>query len=316
MRIVFMGTPPLAATILEKLTESHDVVAVYTRPDAVRGRGRKLEPSPVKALSSKLGITTFTPSSFDDNAEIDRLRELAPDVICVSAYGMILPKAVLDAPAFGCLNVHTSLLPRWRGAAPIEHAILSGDNLTGVCIMKMQEGLDTGPYCRRVELEIGDSNAQELTDALAHIGADELMGALEDIERETAEWTEQSQDGMTYASKISKGDLYPDTTDSANDFVLKVRASSLAHPARTSIADRCLAVEDATIPVDEQAAQICEALACGQAIFASKRLFAMAADGPVELLAVKPDGKRSMDAKAFAGGIQGAKNKILQWGRC
>ena len=144
MRVVFMGTPAFAATILDDLAEQHDVAAVYTRPDAVRGRGKRLEPSPVKAAAERRGLRVLTPRTLRDEAAQRELASFAPDVICVAAYGAILPKEVLDIPRFGCLNVHASLLPRWRGAAPIERAILAGDEEAGVCIMRMEVGLDTG----------------------------------------------------------------------------------------------------------------------------------------------------------------------------
>ena len=146
MRVVFMGTPDFAASILIELKEQHDVVAVYTRADAVRGRGKKLVPSPVKEVALGANIPVFEPRTLRDEAEVERLRALDPDVICVAAYGMILPQAVLDIPKHGCLNVHASLLPKYRGAAPIERAILNGDDEAGVCIMRMEAGLDTGDY--------------------------------------------------------------------------------------------------------------------------------------------------------------------------
>ncbi len=164
MRVVFMGTPAFAATILDDLAEQHDVAAVYTRPDAVRGRGKRLEPSPVKAAAERRGLRVLTPRTLRDEAAQRELASFAPDVICVAAYGAILPKEVLDIPRFGCLNVHASLLPRWRGAAPIERAILAGDEEAGVCIMRMEEGLDTGAYCVCRTARIDGKTAPELTD--------------------------------------------------------------------------------------------------------------------------------------------------------
>lgn len=147
MRVVFMGTPRFAAEILDELAEFHEIAAVYTRPDAVRGRGKALVPSPVKEVAERRGFPVRTPRTLRDAAVLSELAAFAPDAICVAAYGAILPKEVLDLPPFGCLNVHGSLLPRWRGAAPIERAILAGDEEIGVCIMAMEEGLDTGDYC-------------------------------------------------------------------------------------------------------------------------------------------------------------------------
>ena len=167
MRVVFMGTPDFAASILIELKEQHDVVAVYTRADAVRGRGKKLVPSPVKEVALGANIPVFEPRTLRDEAEVERLRALDPDVICVAAYGMILPQAVLDIPKHGCLNVHASLLPKYRGAAPIERAILNGDDEAGVCIMRMEAGLDTGDYCICRSCQIAGMNAERLTGELA-----------------------------------------------------------------------------------------------------------------------------------------------------
>ena len=316
MRVVFMGTPRLAATILRKLAELHDVVGVYTRPDAIRGRGKKLVPSDVKALAEQLGIPVFTPESLRSAEARESLLELRPDVVCVSAYGAILPKPILDAAPLGCLNVHTSLLPRWRGAAPIERAILAGDELTGVCIMRMEEGLDTGPYCVRREVAIGDSSASELADALANEGAAALIEALKLIAAGEDSWTEQGSGSTIYAEKIAKGELNPDITDDVRFFVAKVRASSGAHPARATIANRSLAIEQAAPVHDDLGTELCASLEAGDALFAAKRLFVCAADGAVEILRVRPDGKKSMDAKAFAGGIQGIRNANIRWERC
>ncbi len=315
MRVVFMGTPKLAATVLEALAGKHDVVAVFTRPDAVRGRGNKPAPSPVKESAMRLGLTVHECSSIKDEESIALLEALAPDVICVAAFGVILPPEVLDIPRLGCLNVHTSLLPRWRGAAPIERAILAQDELTGVCIMRMAEALDTGDYCRRVEVAVGASSVEELGDKLARLGSAELLGALEDVASGAATWTAQGEAGVVYAEKIAKGELALDVSDTAGLAVAKVRASSAAHPARATVAGRTMAVERAAVVDDELGLGLCADLQPGQARFAAKRLFLKAADGALELLQVRPDGKKSMDARSFAGGIQGIKNMQLTWGR-
>ena len=311
-----MGTPALAATVLGELVQHHDVVGVYTRPDAVRGRGKRLVPSEVKSFALEQGIPVFTPGTLRDGEALRELEALAPDAICVSAYGAILPEAMLDAPAYGCLNVHTSLLPRWRGAAPIERAILSGDERTGVCIMKMEKGLDTGPVCVREEVEVGDKSAAMLTEALAQLGAKALVKALGLVESGQVAWVPQSGEGVTYAAKIEKGELSPTLEDDARMYVAKVRASSAAHPARAQIAGRSLAIEGASLVEDADGKEICSKMGAGDAVFAHKRLFVGAADAGVEILRVRPDGKKSMEAKAFAGGIQGIKTASIRWGRC
>ena len=316
MRVVFMGTPALAAAILTELAAAHDVVGVFTRPDAVRGRGKRLAASEVKELACELGIPVFTPGNWEDGGALGELRALAPDVACVSAYGMVLPEDVLAAARLGFLNVHTSLLPRWRGAAPIERAILAGDERTGVCIMRMEAGLDTGPVCVRREVEVAGRSAAELAGVLARDGASALLEALELVEAGRAVWEEQAAEGVVYADKIAKGELNPTPADDSRAFCAKVRAASAAHPARAEVAGKTLSVERARAVDDEQGLAACMGMEPGEARFAMKRLFAGVADGAVELLQVKPDGKKSMEAKAFAGGIQGIKNARIRWGRC
>ncbi|HIR41985.1 MAG TPA: methionyl-tRNA formyltransferase [Candidatus Aphodovivens avicola] len=315
MRVVFMGTPKLAADILVEIAQQHEVVCVYTRPDAVRGRGAKLEPSPVKAAAERLGIPVRTARSLRDAEEQAHLAELAPDAICVAAYGCILPREVLEIPRYGCLNVHASLLPRWRGAAPIERAILAGDEQTGVCIMRMEEGLDTGPYCVRRATEVEGKSAAELTDELANLGARALLTGLSVVEQGGAEWTFQDDAAATYAEKLAKDELYPDPAEPAAAMVRKVLASSEAHPARAVIAGRSATVERVALPDDERAAALCDGLEQGAVRFAAKRLFLGTGDGAVEVLSLKPDGKKSMDARAFAAGVQGIKAGGVTWGR-
>lgn len=315
MRVVFMGTPKLAADILVEIAQQHEVVCVYTRPDAVRGRGAKLEPSPVKAAAERLGIPVRTATSLRDAEEQAHLAELAPDAICVAAYGCILPREVLEIPRYGCLNVHASLLPRWRGAAPIERAILAGDEQTGVCIMRMEEGLDTGPYCVRRATEVEGKSAAELTDELANLGARALLTGLSVVEQGGAEWTFQDDAAATYAEKLAKDELYPDPAEPAITLLRKVLASSEAHPARAVIAGRSATVERVALPDDERAAALCDGLEQGAVRFAAKRLLLGTGDGAVEVLSLKPDGKKSMDARAFAAGVQGIKAGGCTWGR-
>lgn len=315
MRVVFMGTPKLAADILVEIAQQHEVVCVYTRPDAVRGRGAKLEPSSVKAAAERLGVPVRTATSLRDAEEQAHLAELAPDAICVAAYGCILPREVLEIPRYGCLNVHASLLPRWRGAAPIERAILAGDEQTGVCIMRMEEGLDTGPYCVRRATEVEGKSAAELTDELANLGARALLTGLSVVEQGGAEWTFQDDAAATYAEKLAKDELYPDPAEPAAAMVRKVLASSEAHPARAVIAGRSATVERVALPDDERAAALCDGLEQGAVRFAAKRLFLGTVDGAVEVLSLKPDGKKSMDARAFAAGVQGIKAGGCTWGR-
>lgn len=315
MRLVFMGTPELAAGALPAIAEKHEIVGVFTRPDAVRGRGKKLVPSPVKQCALELGLDVYEAATLRTQEALDLVKALNPDAICVIAYGAILPKEVLDTPRFGCLNAHTSLLPRWRGAAPIQRAILANDEHTGVSIMRMEEGLDTGPYCLQAKVAVDGKYYRELEAELSAESAKGLVTALDLIERGEVSWTEQPDSGVTYASKISKPELILDPDDTAMANVTRVHASSDAHPSRAVVEQRLLTVLRASSVQDEEGLQACSALGRGEAVFVGKRLFAMAADAPFEIESVKPDGKKAMEAKAFVAGLQGAKGKVLTWGR-
>lgn len=310
MKIVFMGTPGFAATILENLLHHHEVAGVFTRPDAVRGRGNKLVPSPVKQVAVQAGIPVFTPTNLHDETVLQDLMLLAPDVICVAAYGALLPAAVLSLPRYGCLNVHASRLPAWRGAAPIEHAILAGDAEAGVCIMRMEEGLDTGDFCVVRTTEIGNKTSAELTSELADLGSAALLTALTHIEDGTVEWTPQDDFFATYAPKIEKGAFFLRKTKTAQETVREVQASSAAHPARATIAGRGVTITRAA-RVTSRLLRAALMLDPGQAILHEKNLYLGMADQPIEVLALKPDGKREMPAASFAAGVPGIKQCVL-----
>lgn len=312
MRIVFMGTPSLAATILEDLAQQHEVVAVYTRPDAVRGRGKSLVPSPVKVVAESLGIPVFTPRTLRDEEEQRAFAQLEADVACVAAYGAILPREILEAPRFGCLNVHASLLPRWRGAAPVERAILAGDEFVGVCIMRMEEGLDTGDYCVSRSIPVAGQGAERVTDELANLGSQALLTALAMVESGSAVWTKQDEALVEYAEKIEKGELDPQLGDDAVTFARKVQASSAAHPARCVLGGRGVTLLSVRVAGSEDAALV-EGLGVGGLRWASKRLFAGCSDGAVEIIEVKPDGKQAMNAAAFAAGMQALHREDGIW---
>ena len=217
LRVVFMGTPDFSVpTLAEIVGQGHDVVAVYSRAPAPAGRGMELRKSPVHVAAERFGIEVRTPKNFRNADDVDALAALAPDLIVVVAYGVILPQAVLDIPPLGCINVHASLLPRWRGAAPIQRAIMAGDQETGVAIMQMEAGLDTGPVGLVEKVAITpDMTAGELHDRLARSGADALGRALAALSRGTLAFTPQPEDGVTYAKKITNDDARIDWTQSA-----------------------------------------------------------------------------------------------------
>ena len=313
MRIVFMGTPAYAATILENLIQQHEVVGVYTRPDAVRGRGKKLVFSPVKQVAVQHNIPVFTPRNLRDAATQREIAALAPDVICVAAYGAILPKRVLDTPPHGCLNVHASLLPHWRGAAPIERAILAGDEQAGVCVMRMEEGLDTGDYGVVRTTDIGSKNATELTRELSDLGSQALLTTLAVIEDGGhIEWKKQDDFFATYAPKVEKHEFYLAPTDKAADAAKKVQASSAPHPARCVIASRQVTI----IAAEREASRLnCDKmkLAKGRVMLFQKELYIGCADRPLKVIEVRPAGKHSMSGRDFAMGIQNVKSGLITW---
>ncbi|WP_329809761.1 methionyl-tRNA formyltransferase [Stenotrophomonas sp. SMYL41] len=226
MRIVFAGTPEFAVSSLRAAARHHEVVAVYTPPDRPAGRGRGRAPSPVKLEAVARGIPVYQPESLKDEAAQQQLRDLQPDLMVVVAYGLILPKAVLTIPTHGCWNVHASLLPRWRGAAPIQRAIQAGDATTGVCLMQMEAGLDTGPVLLHQELPIAATDTGgQLHDKLAELGAQVLsdgLGLLRAGIKPIAR--PQPEQGVTYAHKLDKAEARLDWAQDADALARTVRA--------------------------------------------------------------------------------------------
>jgi methionyl-tRNA formyltransferase len=227
MRIIFMGTPELAAVSLRRLIASPEfqLAAVVTQPDQPKGRGLKLQPSPVKEVAQQANLTVLQPQRAREENFTQQLADLKPDLIAVAAYGQILPKAILDLPRFGCLNVHTSLLPKYRGAAPIQHAILNGDAETGVTIMKMDVGLDTGDILMQERMPIAASdNSQILHDRLANLGAELLVRTIPQYVSGSIQPRPQPVKGVTHAPKIKKTDGEIDWTQPARVIWNRVRA--------------------------------------------------------------------------------------------
>ncbi|MXP13526.1 methionyl-tRNA formyltransferase [Altererythrobacter confluentis] len=223
MRIIFMGTPEFAVPTLAALDEAnHTIVAAYTQPPRPAGRGKKLQPSPVQIEAEIRGIEVRSPTSLKDPQAQADFAALEADLAVVAAYGMILPPAVLDMPKNGCLNVHASLLPHWRGAAPIQRSILAGDTVTGITIMQMEAGLDTGPMLATVRTPVDDKTAGELTAELAELGAQLMVGTLIDLPMLHA--IEQDNADASYAPKIDKAEAKIDFTRGAEDIERQVRA--------------------------------------------------------------------------------------------
>jgi methionyl-tRNA formyltransferase len=221
MRIVFMGSPDFAVPSLNALVEAgHEVAAVYCQPPRPAGRGKADRKTAVHERSEQLGIEVRTPKTLRNEEEQARFRDLGAELAVVAAYGLILPKPILEAPRLGCINVHASLLPRWRGAAPIQRAILAGDEISGVTIMQMDEGLDTGPMLHRLTLDIRGKNAGQVTDEMAHLGAQALLDWLGNPTPPEP----QPIAGATYASKIDKAEARIDWSQTAEQIERQVRA--------------------------------------------------------------------------------------------
>lgn len=299
MRVVFMGTPDFAVPSLRELASSFEVVLVLTRPDAVRSRGKKLEPSPVKAAALELDIPVMEATRITPEV-MDRLHEAEADIFCVAAYGCILPDEVLHMAPLGIVNVHASLLPRWRGAAPIQRAILAGDERAGISIMRIGHGVDTGAYCAQASCSVAGKTADELTAELAQLGADLLCDTLPALADGTAVWTEQDESLVTHAQKISKAEMRLDPQESALVNLRRVLASSDAAPARCIAAGKPVRIMRAVAADGD--ASMC---AAGELVCQSKRIYIGCSDGALEITSVKPDGKRQMDASAWAAGLHG-----------
>ena len=240
MKIIFAGTPAFAATHLQSIIDQgqHEVIAVYTQPDRPAGRGKKLTASAVKLLAEQFNLPLFQPESLKTSDQQQLLSQHNADLMVVVAYGLLLPQAVLDIPRLGCINVHASLLPTWRGAAPIQRAIEAGDSETGVSIMQMEAGLDTGPVISTAHCDIeANDTSVTLFEKLADLGGPALLSALSKIESGTAVASAQDEQQSTYAHKIDKSEALINWSDSATSIARKIRAFNPFPVAYTQIDD-------------------------------------------------------------------------------
>lgn len=299
MRLVFAGTPEPAAESLRQLIESnHEVVAVLTRPDARKGRGRSLHPSPVKELAQEHGIEVLTPTTLKDNEEIRRrLRELAPDCIPVVAYGNLIPADMLDIAPHGWVNLHFSLLPAWRGAAPVQHAILHGDDVTGVTVFRIDEGLDTGPiiHTLRTPTAPGETSG-ELLDRLARSGATTLVEAMDVLERGEASLVTQPAEG-SYAGKITPDMARVDWSEPADVVDRTIRAFTPAPGAWTTLGGERVKLERIAVTGTSE-------LSPGQLRASKKQVLVGTGSFDVELTRIQPPGKKMMNAADWARGMK------------
>lgn len=306
--ILFAGTPEFALASLRAMhVAGFTPTAVLTQPDRPAGRGKKLTASPVKQFAKKQNLPVWQPATLKDSDVVAKIAAARPKLIVVAAYGLILPKAVLDIPESGCLNVHASLLPRWRGAAPIQQAILHGDAKTGISLMRMDEGLDTGPVYATSELEIGaDETAGELHDRLAILGGELLVQKLPEILSGTLEARAQDESGATYAGKIRKRDASINWSSSAQEIARKIKAYNPVPGANFECGTevvKCLKGHE--IGADNGAA--------GTVIAAGKEGVDVACgDGVLRILEVQRPGRRPVTAGEFSAQVNPA-GKRLGW---
>ena len=292
MRIIFMGTSDFSVPVLDALVDAgHDIAAVYSQPPRPAGRGKKDRPSPVQARAEELGLTIRHPVSLKGGAEQAEFAAFNADIAVVVAYGLILPQVILDAPTHGCLNIHASLLPRWRGAAPIHRAIMAGDAQTGVCIMQMEAGLDTGPVLLRETLNIGtEETTGQLHDRLSQLGSASIVQAIADYG--TLPPQIQSEVGITYASKIDKAEARVDWTKPATEVDRQIRGLSPFPGAWCMVGDERVKLLGSRLADGSGKA--------GQVLFG----FTIACGtGAVEITTAQRAGKRAMPAMQTLQGL-------------
>jgi methionyl-tRNA formyltransferase len=308
MRLIFMGTPEFAVpTLIELAGRGHEIAAVYTRAPKPAGRGMELQVTAVEREARRLGVPVLTPKTLRTDEALAEFRAHNADAAVVVAYGLILPKPVLDAVPLGCFNLHASLLPRWRGAAPINRAIMAGDAESGVMVMRMEEGLDTGPIALAERVPIGaDMTAGDLHDVLARRGADLMVRAMGALERGTLQLTPQAEDGVTYAAKINKGETrieWAKPSKAVHDHIRGLspfpgawfELPSIGQPARIKVL-RSTQGEGGGPPGTVRDHRL--TVACG--------------DGSVRLLEVQRAGKQPMKAEDFLRGTAVAPGTVLR----
>jgi methionyl-tRNA formyltransferase len=298
LRLIFMGTPDFSVpTLLELVAHGHEIAAVYTRAAKPAGRGMKLQPTPVEQEARRLGIAVETPTTLKTPEALQAFRAHDADAAVVVAYGMILPQAILDAPKLGCFNLHASLLPRWRGAAPINRAIMAGDAETGVMVMKMDAGLDTGDVAVAERIAISDAmTASDLHDALARLGGDLMVRAIGALERGKLQLTKQSDEGVSYAAKIDKAEARIDWSRRAREVLRHIHGLSPFPGAWCEM------------PIEGQAVRV-KILRCAIAAGAGEagellddQLTVACGEGAIRILELQRAGKAPMKAKDFLRG--------------
>ncbi len=296
MRVLFMGTPEIAVAALEALAAEHEVIGAFCQPDKPQGRKMIMTPPPVKLAAEKLGIPVFQPKSLRTDASKQLIKDLNPDVICLKAYGKLLPKEVLETPKFGCINAHASLLPKYRGASPIQHAILCGETVTGVTAMLMDEGMDTGDMMGSISVDIlPEDDEQSMFEKLAPVGAQLLCDTLKKLESGTAVRVPQNNDEATYAPIIDKSMALFSFADDAKSIVNKVRAFSVWPNAFFEL-------NGVNIKVFKAAYS--ESNAEAGTVVSTNPLVIAANNGAVEIKEMMPAGRKRMTGAAYSAGAR------------
>lgn len=309
MRIVFMGTPDFSVPTLECLIQSsHQVIGVVTQPDKPKGRGKEIQMSPVKETALRCGIPVYQPVRARDEAFVEEMRALKPDVMVVIAFGQILSKELLEVPKYGCINIHASLLPAYRGAAPIQWAVINGDRETGITTMMMDVGMDTGDMLEKTVVELDEKETGgSLFDRLSLLGGDLILSTLEKLEQGTLVRTPQDHEKATYVKKIPKslGDI--DWTMDAAAIERLIRGLNPWPSAYTRLNGKMLKIWEAQVLPDEKAGQ------CGEVLEAADgRLTVKTGDGVLKINALQLEGKKRMDTAAFLRGFPVETGSVME----
>ncbi len=297
MNIIYMGTPDFAVPALKQLAfSSHTVSAVFTQPDRPKGRKMIMTPPDVKVCAQELGIPVYQPDSMKSKEALEIINKYNPDVIVVAAYGKILPQAVLDAPKYGCVNIHGSLLPKYRGASPIQQAVLNGDKITGITTMLMDAGLDTGDVLMTSKTEIGENETSgEIFDRLALLGGELILETLSALENGTAVPKKQDESLATHTAKIDKSYCPIDFSKPATEVHNKVRGLNPWPVATSKIGGKSVKI---------YTTRLCNKTGTSGTIISIKPLIIACGEGSVEITEIQPEGRKRMSADAFTAGHQ------------
>lgn len=316
MKIAFAGTPEVAKTVIAGILNSpHDVALVLTKPDTPQGRGRKLTTSAVGRFASDQGIKILKPESIKNNPTevIKALQDNEVDIVVVVAYGLLIPPKLLEVPKYGWINLHYSLLPKWRGAAPVQRAIANGDSQIGVCVFKIQAGIDDGPIAKIQALDItGNETAGEALGRLSNLGVELLLTTLEEVETDNVSWKEQDHQNSTYAPRINKNDAEINWTDSAENIHNLVRACAPNPGAWTHTNGEKILVIRTKLVMDQKILPFDLPISPGKIKNTKNSLYVGTADGVLEIIELKAAGKKQMRASDWARGVREIDKQV--WG--